>query len=145
MDTVRPLPCSRSGNRYVLVMCDYGTRYPGAVPLHTIDAERVAEELMLIFSRVGIPRKILTDQGTNFQSQLLPELYVLRTSTHRQMSCCSVLIRRSRACSERQRLRRAKIGTVSSPSCCLHTEKSLRNPLDSPHLSSYMVGMCADL
>ena len=77
MDIVGPLPRSRSGNRYVLVVCDYGTRYPEAVPVRTIDAVTVAEELMKLFSRVGIPREILTDQGSNFQSQLLRELYRL--------------------------------------------------------------------
>ena len=77
MDIVGPLPRSRSGNRYVLVVCDYGTRYPEAVPMRSVDAEAVAEELMVIFSRVGIPREILTDQGINFQSQLLRELYRL--------------------------------------------------------------------
>ena len=92
MDIVGPLPRSRSGNRYVLVVCDYGTRYPEAVPVRTIDAVTVAEELMKLFSRVGIPREILTDQGSNFQSQLLHELYrllhidALRTSPyHPQM------------------------------------------------------------
>ena len=33
MDIVGPLPRSRSGNRYVLVVCDYATRYPEAVPI----------------------------------------------------------------------------------------------------------------
>ena len=37
----------------------------------------MAEELGKLFSRVGIPREILTDQGTNFTSQLLAELYRL--------------------------------------------------------------------
>ena len=92
MDIVGPLPRSRSGNRYVLVVCDYGTKYPEAVPLKSIDAEAVAEELMVIFSRVGIPREILTDQGSNFQAQLLRELYcllhidALRTSPYHPQS-----------------------------------------------------------
>ena len=77
MDIVGPLPQSRSGNRYVLVVCDYGTKYPEAVPLRSIDAETIAEELMIISSRVGIPQEILTDHGSNFQSQLLRELYRL--------------------------------------------------------------------
>ena len=75
MDIVGPLPKSRSGNRYILVMCDYATRYPEAVPLKSIDAENIAEELVKIFSRVGLPREILTDQGSNFTSQLLREMY----------------------------------------------------------------------
>ena len=77
MDLMGPLPRSRSGNRYVLVLCDYATRYPEAVPLKNIDAETVAEELIHVFSRVGLPEEILTDQGSNFQSQLLQELYQL--------------------------------------------------------------------
>ena len=75
MDIVGPLPRSRAGNRYVLVVCDYATRYPEAVPLRSIEAERIAEELIQIFSRVGIPREILTDQGSNFMSRLLAEVY----------------------------------------------------------------------
>ena len=92
MDIVGPLQRSRSGNRYVLVMCDYATRYPEAVPMKTIDAECIAEELVKIFSSVGIPEEILTDQGSNFQSQLLRELYrllhinALRTSPYHPQS-----------------------------------------------------------
>ena len=77
MDIVGPLPRSRSGNRYILVMCDYATRYPEAVPLRNMDAEMIAEELVKVFARVGIPRELLTDQGTNFQSRLLAEVYCL--------------------------------------------------------------------
>ena len=56
-------------------MCDYATRYPEAVALRSIDAEHIAEELVKVFARVGIPEEILTDQGSNFTSQLLAELY----------------------------------------------------------------------
>ena len=45
-------------------MCDYATRYPEAIPHHSIDAGTVAECLIQLFSRVGIPREILSDQGT---------------------------------------------------------------------------------
>ena len=77
MDIVGPLPRSRSGNRYVLVICDYATRYPEAVPMRAVDAESVAEELVKLFARVGIPGEILTDQGSNFTSQMLTEMYRL--------------------------------------------------------------------
>ena len=91
MDIVGPLPRSRAGHRYLLVVCDYATRYPEAVAMRSIDAEHVAEELVRIFTRVALTREILTDQGTNFTSELLAEIYhflhigSLRTSPyHRQ-------------------------------------------------------------
>ena len=37
----------------------------------------MAEELVNLFARVGIPQEILTDQGANFMSSLLVELYRL--------------------------------------------------------------------
>lgn len=44
--------------------------------MRTINAENITEELVK-FSRVGIPKEILTDQGSNFVSQLLTEIYRL--------------------------------------------------------------------
>ena len=57
MDIVRPLPRSGSGNKYVLVVCDYATHYPEAIPMKTVDAEHVAEELVTMFARVGSREK----------------------------------------------------------------------------------------
>ena len=74
MDIVGPLPKSCSGKQYVMVLCDYATRWPEAVPMKSVD---VAEELVTVFSRVGIPKEILMDQGSNFTSHLLTELYRL--------------------------------------------------------------------
>ena len=45
--------------------------------MKAVDAESVAKELVKMFSRVGIPGEILTDQGSNFTSQLLAEIYRL--------------------------------------------------------------------
>ena len=68
MDIVGPLPRSRSGKRYVLVVCDYATQYPEAIALPSIDAKHIAEELVKLFARVGVSKEILTDQGSNFNS-----------------------------------------------------------------------------
>ena len=75
MDLVGPLPKSRRGNKYILTICDYATRYPEAIPLLSIEATRIARELIILFSRFGVPEEILTDQGSNFLSSLLGELY----------------------------------------------------------------------
>ena len=50
-------------------------RYPEAIPLKSIDAETIVTKLMDLMSRVGIPNEILTDQGSNFTSKLLEEIY----------------------------------------------------------------------
>ena len=52
MDIVGPLPWSRSGNHYVLVICDYATRYPEAISLKSIDAVHVAEEIIKVSTQV---------------------------------------------------------------------------------------------
>jgi len=77
MDVVGPLERSSSGNRYILVTCDYATRYPEAFPLKSVKARNVANCLLQLFSRVGIPREVLTDCGTNFMSKLLQQVYQL--------------------------------------------------------------------
>ncbi|CAM5139039.1 unnamed protein product [Natator depressus] len=72
MDIVGPLSkTTRSGKKYILVVVDFATRYPEAVPLASIEADTVADALLTIFSRVGFPREVLTDQGSNFMSALL--------------------------------------------------------------------------
>ena len=77
IDLVGPLPQTQRGNRYILTMCDYATRYSGAIPLSSTEVSRIAKELVGIFARMGIPEEILTDQGTNFMSTMLEEIYQL--------------------------------------------------------------------
>ena len=77
MDVVGPLPRTQKGNRFILVLSDYATRYPEAIPLRSVTAAKVAEALIDVFARHGIPDEVLTDQGANFTSTLLGELYSL--------------------------------------------------------------------
>ena len=62
VDIVGPIePCSDKKSRYILTMIDYATRYPEAVALPSIETERVAEALIAMFSRVGIPSEMLME------------------------------------------------------------------------------------
>lgn len=75
VDLVGPLaPISGRGNRYILTVVDYATRYPEAVALAKIDTETVAEALLEVFCRVGFPKEILSDRGTQFTSDLMKEV-----------------------------------------------------------------------
>ena len=61
-DIVGPTdPRSEKRNRYILTMIDFAARYPEAVALPSIKIDRVAEALVEMFSRVGIPNEMLTD------------------------------------------------------------------------------------
>ena len=73
VDIVGPIapPCE-AGHRYILTLVDYATRYPEAVPLKKITTEAVAEALLDIYSRVGIPEEVLT--GTQFMSECMQEV-----------------------------------------------------------------------
>ncbi|KAG6935298.1 hypothetical protein G0U57_015137, partial [Chelydra serpentina] len=87
-DLIGPLEKTARGHQHVLVVLDYATRYPKAVPLRHTASKTIAKELVQIFARVGLPKEILTDQGTPFMSKLMKDLcsllhvQALRTSVY---------------------------------------------------------------
>lgn len=81
MDIVGPItPPSSAGHRFILTIVDCATRFPEAVPLRSIDSTTVAESLVTIFSRVGIPKEVISDQGRQFVSDLMGEVHRLLTT-----------------------------------------------------------------
>lgn len=75
MDLVWPLPKGKGGYQYILVIIDYATRYPEAVPLRSTKAPVLAVELVKVFSRMGFPKDVLADQGTNFWGEVMQEIW----------------------------------------------------------------------
>ncbi|XP_041369566.1 uncharacterized protein LOC121383545 [Gigantopelta aegis] len=75
MDIVGPLARTKKGNKFILTIVDEATRYPEAFALKSIEAEVIADKLIEMFSRTGVPEVILTDQGSNFTSTLMKQLY----------------------------------------------------------------------
>lgn len=74
VDIVGPIePRASDGSRYILTIVDYATRYPEAIALRNIDTVSVAEALLEVFSRVGIPKEILSDRGAQFTSDMMQE------------------------------------------------------------------------
>ena len=74
IDLVGPLPMSGRKHRWILTLVDCATRYPEAIPMKGIDNIECAEELVNIFSRIGIPQEILSDRGSQFVSDLMREI-----------------------------------------------------------------------
>ena len=58
----------------LLTYCCMATRWPEAVTLRTVTATEVAEGLVFIISRTGIPQRVLTDQGSVFTGRVMEDL-----------------------------------------------------------------------
>ena len=69
-DLVGPLPKSSSGYRYILTMMDLFSKFPAAVPLKKVDNTSVLEGMLEVFASYGLPKVLLTDQGSVFTSRL---------------------------------------------------------------------------
>ena len=76
-DIMGPLNLTSEGNRYILVLADHFTKWMELFSLKTLEAREVANKISTFVCRHGVPLKILTDQGTNYQSKLITELYEL--------------------------------------------------------------------
>ena len=78
MDIEGPITESRNGNKYILVLSDYATRYVMTFPLANLTAQAVAQILVaVIISKYGAPSRILTDQRSNFLSELVQNICTL--------------------------------------------------------------------
>ena len=76
-DVFGPLPLSNGKFKYVLVVTDLFTKYVEFFAMETQTAHETARKLVDYISRHSIMDTILTDQGKNFQSELISELWEL--------------------------------------------------------------------
>jgi len=75
IDIMGPLPASASGNKYLLVIGDYFTKFVHSIPMKNQDAETVARTFVDHFVTLfGVPRQVHTDQGANFESNLFRKI-----------------------------------------------------------------------
>ncbi|KAJ1172354.1 hypothetical protein NDU88_004201 [Pleurodeles waltl] len=76
IDIVGPLdPNTALGNRFILVLVDHATRYREAIPLRSITSPVVGRALMGVFTRMGFPKEVVSDRGTNFISTYMKSLW----------------------------------------------------------------------
>eukprot|EP00057_Strongylocentrotus_purpuratus_P021451 XP_011675925.1 PREDICTED: uncharacterized protein K02A2.6-like [Strongylocentrotus purpuratus] len=75
LDILGPLPETNDGNKYIMEVADYYTKFVEAYPIPNEKASTVAPKLVKEFMcRYGVPTEIHTDQGRNFESQLFKEV-----------------------------------------------------------------------
>ena len=68
LDIVGPLPTTKKGNQYIIVLVDYLTKWVEAEPTRNIESDDVISFLSKVFARHGIPEILITDNGPQFCS-----------------------------------------------------------------------------
>ena len=71
-----------NGNEFVVVIVDTCTRWVELHPVKDLKAESIAAKLIEHFGRFGPPQEILTDQGTEYNNQLVESLMQWQRVSH---------------------------------------------------------------
>lgn len=74
LDIVGPLPETFNGNKFILTLQDNLTKYFYAEPIINHEAETVAEIFYTFVMLYGFPKSILTDNGSEFKSNLFKQV-----------------------------------------------------------------------
>ena len=75
VDIMGPLPVTTSGNKHIMVISDYFTKWTEAYAIPDQEAKTVAQKIVDEFvCRFGVPTIIHTDQGRNFEAKLFSEM-----------------------------------------------------------------------
>ena len=75
VDIMGPLPQTNDGNLYIMVLGDYFSKWTEAYLLKNHTAQTVADVLVEQFvARFGVMRSLHSDQGREFESDLIAEL-----------------------------------------------------------------------
>ncbi|EFA04804.1 Retrovirus-related Pol polyprotein from transposon 412-like Protein [Tribolium castaneum] len=82
LDIVGPLPITENGNKFVLTIQDDLTKYSFAKAIRNHEAPTIANEFLDFIMIFGLPETILTDNGTDFTSNLVKELNKLFKIKH---------------------------------------------------------------
>jgi len=66
-------PVMQKGNHYLLVVQDYFTKWADAIPLPDQSACSITTAIIKLFSVLGMPDVVHSDQGCNFESAILKQ------------------------------------------------------------------------
>ena len=76
IDAVGPLGAGTSrGNVYLIVITDYLTKWAASYAVQSIDSVTTAEVLLEWITMMGPPVRLISDQGSNFCSDVMDDVY----------------------------------------------------------------------
>ncbi len=76
-DIMGPCQETENKNKYILIIIDHFTKWMELYAMKTMEAVETAEKITAFTCRHGVPNRVLSDQGRNYQADLLSELYEL--------------------------------------------------------------------
>ena len=75
LDILGPLPQTHDGNRFVLIVGDYFSKWTDAFTMPDIETSTIVDILVnKVICLWGVPLHIHSDQGSQFESQLFQAL-----------------------------------------------------------------------
>ncbi|KAL5496713.1 hypothetical protein EMCRGX_G013057 [Ephydatia muelleri] len=82
IDLIGPLPETKKGNKYIVTLLDYFSKWPEACPIPNKTALAVAQFLFEMFCRFGCCEVVISDQGREFVNAVQAELFALTGTKH---------------------------------------------------------------
>ena len=146
MDIVGQLKRTKKGNKYILVLMDYATKWPDAFPLGNILTETIVECLVEVTARLGVPQELLTDNGSNFMSKVMQRFCMLTGVKQKKIfpyqPQMDGMMERFNATLKRLLRKLVATQRQSGTSVCRmyygHTEEQYTRPQVSPRTSYYL-------
>ncbi|KAK3099708.1 hypothetical protein FSP39_008357 [Pinctada imbricata] len=80
------MPLSKNGNRYILTVVDFFTKWAEAFPLRDKTSQSVATELYKLFLHMGFPSIYSSDRGREFVNSILTNMMQKMRCRHRVSS-----------------------------------------------------------
>ena len=62
-------PMTKGHSKYLLVFVDYYSKWPEVIGMNSITSESVISGMRKVFARFGLPRELVSDNGTQFVSR----------------------------------------------------------------------------
>ena len=79
-------PLEGGPSKYLLVIVDYYSKWPEVIPITKISSESIIKSLRQVFVRFGLPKEIVSDNGTQLVSEEFEKFLERLSINHRKVA-----------------------------------------------------------